>query len=172
MRKACLWMLVMLMATFFSLPLRAQKITGTIIGVVTDPSGAVVANAPVTITNQDTALSRSITTNDAGEYSAPDLPFGMYKVVVKQTGYKETVINNIDLHVSSTATANVTLQMGSATESVTVEANAVQVQTDSAQLGEVVDGTQVRELPLNGLNFVGLTQLQPGVYTARNFDAV
>jgi len=170
MRNA--WLLVVIAATVISLPLHAQKITGTILGVVTDPSGAVIANAPVTITNQDTGLSRSVTSNESGEFSAPDLPFGLYKVVVKQTGYKEFVVNNVDLHVSSSATVNVTLQMGSASESVTVEANAIQIQTDSAQLGEVVDGTQVRELPLNGRNFVQLTQLQPGVSSARTFDAV
>src|SRR4030095_6617143 len=167
MRKARLLLAIALFA-FFSVSLWAQKITGSIIGVVTDPSGAVVANVPVTITSPATSLTRSVTTNDSGEYSALDLPFGMYRIVVKQPGYKEFVVNNVDLHVASTSTVNVTLQLGSATDSVTVEANVIQVQTDSAQLGEVVDGTQVRELPLNGRNFVQLTQLQPGVSAARS----
>jgi hypothetical protein len=171
MHKA--WMaLVALLLIVLSLPASSQKISGTISGVVTDPSGAVVPNAPVTITNKDTGLSRTVNTNDSGFYTAPELPFGLYRVMVKQANYKESVIDNVDLHVASTATANVTLQMGNVNETVTVEATDIQVQTDSAQLGEVVEGQQVRNLPLNGRNFVELTQLQPGVSSARTFDAV
>src|SRR6185437_1563107 len=86
--------------------------------------------------------------------------------------FKEAVVQNVELHVSSTALVNVQLELGNTSEKVTVEANAIQVQTDSAQLGEVVEGAQVRDLPLNGRNFVALTQLQPGVSSARTFDAV
>jgi hypothetical protein len=153
-------------------PVYAQKITGTISGVVTDPSGAVVPGATVEITNVATALTRTAVTNDMGEYTAPDLVNGVYRIVVKQASYKESVVQNIELHVASTALVNVQLQMGNVNEQVTVEANAIQVQTDSAQLGEVVEGAQVRDLPLNGRNFVALTQLQPGVSSARTFDAV
>ncbi|HET7207387.1 MAG TPA: TonB-dependent receptor, partial [Terriglobales bacterium] len=153
-------------------PVYAQKITGTISGVVTDPSGAVVPGATVEITNTGTGLVRNAVTNDMGEYTAPDLPNGVYRIVVKQASYKESVTSNVELHVASTALVNVQLQLGSTTEQVTVEANAITVQTDSAQLGEVVVGKQVTELPLNGRNFVGLTQIQPGVSSARSFDAV
>jgi hypothetical protein len=169
MRRLVLLSLVVVLA---SLPLFAQKTTGTISGSVTDPSGAMVPNAPVTITNKATGQSRTVNTNEAGEYTAPELPFGTYRVAVKQANYKESVIENVDLHVASTALANVTLQMGNISEQVTVEANDIQVQTQSAQLGEVVEGQQVRQLPLNGSNFVQLTQLQPGVSSARTFDAV
>jgi hypothetical protein len=153
-------------------PLFGQKITGTISGVVSDPSGAVVAQATVTITNLDTGLIRTVTTNEMGEYIAPDLPNGNYRITVKQANFKEAVTSNVELHVASTALVNVQLQMGQTSEQVTVEANAIQVQTDSAQLGEVVEAGQVRDLPLNGRNFVALTQLQPGVASARTFDAV
>ena len=169
MRRVLLLSLVVILA---SLPLFAQKTTGTISGVVTDPSGAVVANAPVTIINKATGQVRALTTNTAGEYTAPELPFGLYRVMVKQQNYKESVIDNVDLHVASTAVANFTLQMGNVSEQITVEASDIQVQTEGAQLGEIVEGTQVRELPLNGRNFVELTQLQPGVSSARTFDAV
>ncbi|HLK33801.1 MAG TPA: TonB-dependent receptor, partial [Terriglobales bacterium] len=154
------------------LPLQAQKITGTISGVVTDPSGAVVANATVTITNVATGLTRTITTSATGEYIAPDLPNGTYRIVVQAPNFMESVVDKLELHVASTALVNVQLKLGSTSEQVTVEANAIQVQTDSAQLGEVVLGQQVKDLPLNGRNFVELTQMQPGVSSARSFDAV
>ncbi|HEY7095495.1 MAG TPA: TonB-dependent receptor [Terriglobales bacterium] len=164
--------LLVLTVTLLISPLLAQKITGTISGVVTDPTGAVVPQATVTVTNIDTALTRTVTTNEMGEYVAADLPNGNYRITVKQTNFKESVTSNVELHVASTALVNVQLQMGNTTEQVTVEANAIQVQSDSAQLGEVVEAGQVRDLPLNGRNFVALTQLQPGVSSARTFDAV
>jgi Carboxypeptidase regulatory-like domain/TonB-dependent Receptor Plug Domain len=172
MRRALLLALVLVLFVAVSSPLFSQQVTGTIKGVVTDPSGAVVANATVNITNKATGLARTVTTNDAGEYSAPDLPFGVYRVSVKQASFKESVTDDVDLHVSSSAITNVTLQLGSANEQVTVEANEIQVQTDNSQLAGVVDGQQVRELPLNGRNFVALTQLQPGVSASKSFDAV
>lgn len=153
-------------------PVYAQKITGTISGVVTDPSGAVLPGATVQITNVATGLVRNVVTNDMGEYTAPDLINGVYTIVVKQANFKEGVVKNVELHVASTALVNVQLQLGNTAEQVTVEANAIQVQTDNAELGEVVVGKQVTDLPMNGSNFVGLTQIQPGVSSARSFDAV
>jgi len=152
--------------------LAAQTFTGTISGVVSDPTGALISQATVTITNVETGLVRTVTTNDLGEYVAPDLPNGIYRVAVKQANFKESVTSNVELHVASTALVNVQLQMGNTSEQITVEANTIQVQTDSAQLGEVVQSAQVRDLPLNGRNFVALTQLQPGVAAARSYDAV
>ena len=153
-------------------PVYAQKITGTISGSVTDPSGAVVAGATVTITNSETGLLRTATTNSAGEYSAPDLPPGMYRVLIKTANFKEFVTNKVELHVSSEAVVNAQLQVGNTSEVVTVEANPIQVQTDDASLGEVVEGEQVRNLPLNSRNFVELTQLVPGVSPANSFNMV
>ena len=153
-------------------PVYAQKITGTISGVVTDPSGAVIPGASVEITNVATGLVRNAVTNDMGEYIAPDLINGVYRIAVKQANFKEAVIHEVELHVATTALINVQLQLGNTSEQVTVEANTIQVQTDSAQLGEVVVGKQVTDLPMNGRNFVGLTQIQPGVSSARSFDAV
>src|SRR5579864_1533166 len=156
----------------FLLPLHAQKITGTISGVVSDPTGAVVANATVTITNVATGLARTATSSEIGEFTAPDLPNGTYRIVVQAPNFMESVVEKVEVHVASTALVNVQLKLGSASEQVTVEANAIHVQTDSAQLGEVVLGQQVKDLPLNGRNFVELTQMQPGVSSARTFDAV
>ena len=166
-----IWLTALVLA-LITTPLFAQKSTGTISGVVSDPTGAVIPQATVTISNIGTGLVRTVTTNEMGEYIAPDLPNGIYRIAVKQANFKESVTSNVELHVASTALVNVQLQMGNTSEQVTVEANTIQVQTDSAQLGEVVLGSQVTELPLNGRNFVALTQLQPGVAAARSFDAV
>ena len=103
--------LLVLTMTLLISPLLAQKITGTISGVVTDPTGAVVPQATVTITNIDTALTRTVTTNEMGEYVAADLPNGNYRITVKQTNFKEAVTSNVELHVASTALVNVQLQM-------------------------------------------------------------
>ena len=170
-RSSYAWFIVLALV-LIATPLWAQKITGTISGIVTDPTGAVVPQVAITITNTETGLSRTVTSNDMGEYIAPDLPNGIYRITAKQTNFKEAVISNVELHVASTALANIQLQMGNTSEQIVVEANTIQVQTDSAQLGEVIQSGQVRDLPLNGRNFVALTQLQPGVASARSFDAV
>ncbi len=165
------WLVLTLcIVALLAAPMVAQKTSGTLRGVVTDPSGAVLANVPVVVTNTETGVERTVTTNTQGEYVAPELTVGTYKVTVKAPNFKESVSTNIDLHTSSTQVLNVQLQVGSTSEQVTVAATEVQVQTDSASLGEVVTGEQVRELPLNGRSFVQLTQLQPGVSAANSYD--
>jgi hypothetical protein len=94
----------------------------------------------------------------------------MYQVTIKAPNFKESVAKNVEVHVASTTAVNMALQMGGSTETVEVTTNAVQVQTDSAVLGETIDATQVSELPLNGRNFMGLTQLAPGVSTGNSYD--
>jgi Carboxypeptidase regulatory-like domain len=134
---------------FLLSPLYAQKQTGDIKGTVMDAKGAVVAGATVTARNQATNAERSATTTGEGDYAITDLSPGLYEVKVSSQGFKETVARNIDLHVASTSTANLKLEVGAASETITVEANAIQVETTSASVGEVVNGQQVRELPLN-----------------------
>lgn len=161
---------------FFSLsicaPLFAQKFTGTITGVITDSQGAVVGSAKVAITNQATGASRTATSDSGGVYVVPELEVGSYTVTIKASNFKEFVAKDVTLNTSSTATVNATLQVGSATEQVTVEGSAVQVETSTGAVGNVVDGNAVRELPLNGRNFIELTQLAPGVSPIAGFDVV
>jgi hypothetical protein len=154
-----------------SLPLFAQKFTSTLQGVVTDPSGASVSGATVTATNTATGDVRSATTSDTGNYVLTDMPPGTYNVSIKQANFKEFTSKAVELFVSSTRTLNAALEVGSATEQVTVEANAVQVETSTGAVGNVVEGNEVRELPLNGRSFAQLTQLMPGVSPASNFDS-
>jgi hypothetical protein len=169
-RSRSLLVLACLTAIFLWRPALAQKITGAISGTVTDSSGAAVPNATVTITNTATSKVYTVTTDSQGGYTVPELPESTYTVDVKAPNFKESVTKNVVVHVATTTNVNPQLELGSVSESITVQANAIQVQTDSASLGEVVDGTQVRELPLNGRNFVELTQLQPGVSAANNFQ--
>lgn len=169
MRRSMWWLLTLCLCV--SLPLSAQKFTGTITGIVTDPSGAVVAGAEVTVTNPATGAVRTVKTSDHGEYSFPELPASNYDLTVTAANFKEHVTKAIELNVSSITTVNVVMALGGATEQVVVEANAVQVETATGTVGNVVEGNEVRELPLNGRSFAQLTQLMPGVSPASNFDS-
>ncbi|HEY8670937.1 MAG TPA: carboxypeptidase-like regulatory domain-containing protein, partial [Terriglobales bacterium] len=163
MRKAAWLTLVLSFSLWICVPLLAQKYTGTITGVVTDQQGAVVSGAEVTIANQGTGDSRTVTTNAEGIYVAPDVEVGKYQVRVKAGGFKEFVAKDVEVNTSSTATQNAALQIGSTGEQVTVEGSTVQVETTTGAVGNVVEGNEVRNLPLNGRNFIELTQLAPGV---------
>lgn len=155
---------------FLAVAAQAQQYSGTITGTVTDPQGAAIAGAPVTAVNTATNATYNATTSSTGVYSFAQLPVGTYQVHVKQGNYKEFVAQGVEVHTSTSTEVNAKLELGAVTESVTVEANDVQVQTTSAAVGEVVEGQQVRELPLNGENFMNLVTLSPGVSTANDFD--
>jgi hypothetical protein len=151
-------------------PLFAQRISGSISGTVTDPQGAVVPGAQVTITNQGTGASQTVISTSSGIYSAPSVDPGTYTVQVKSSNFKEFVAKNVTVDVSSATTVNVALQLGNMNEEVTVEGSAIQVETSTGAVGNVISGTEVRELPLNGNNFMELTQLVPGVSSLSDFN--
>ena len=161
-------MLVVLLSAPFAA--HAQTYNGTIVGNVSDSSGASIAGAKVTATEKSTNTVYTAVTSSQGSYTIPQLPGGVYEVHVEAGNFKEFISTGVEVHVATTTSVNATLQVGAATEQVTVQADAVQVETSSAAVGEVISGTQVRELPLNGENFVGLTQLSPGVSAASNYD--
>jgi hypothetical protein len=131
-----------------------------------------VPNAQVIIKNVATGDTRTVMTASHGEYSVPDVPVGTYDVTVKAANFKEFVAKHVELDVSSVATVNAALQVGSVNEQVTVEASAVQVETATGELSSTVEGNQVRELPLNGRNFIELTQLTPGVSPTDAFSTI
>lgn len=142
----------------------AQEITGTILGTVTDATGAAVAGATVTITDVDRgAVVRTINTDDSGAYSAPLLPVGNYEVAVEAPNFKRYVESSIKLDVNQRRTIDAAMEAGNVNEVVTVESDPVQVELSSPVAGNVISGTQVRELSLNNRNFVQLTTLMPGV---------
>ncbi len=148
----------------------AQQYSGTIVGTVSDQAGAVVPGASIRIVNTGTNQTVTVKSDEQGNFTAAQLPVGAYELHITQGNFKEYVETGVEVHTSSIAKVNAVLTVGGGTEKVTVSASAVQVQTTSAAVGEVFDCTQVRELPLEGENFVGLTQLSPGVSAAQSYD--
>ena len=119
------------------------------VGTVHDPAGAVVPNASVTITNTDTNSTYPATTNGDGRFLYPQLPVGTYKVTVAAPGFKEAVQSGITVSIGTTSTLDMTLQVGQTSQSVTVTANAQQIQTESSDVGTTVPGKLIAQLPLN-----------------------
>ncbi len=156
----------------FAVPVFAQRFNASIRGTVTDPSGAAIPGATVTLTNEETGVARSVTTNNAGNYSFADLPVGSYKAQVELPGFKTAVRSKIVLNVADVRDVDVRLEPGAVTETVTVEANPMAVKTVGAEIAGLVTGEQVRELPLNGRNFLQLTLLQPGVTANQDLNTV
>jgi hypothetical protein len=143
----------------------AQQDTASIAGAITDSSGGAVAGATISITSADTkVLVRTTTAGHDGNYSAPLLPIGNYSVKAEAKGFKTAVKENVVLNVSDSLTINFPLEVGNVTETVAVEAPAVQVelQNGSAQ-STTINGTQIRELALVTRNYTQLVQLMPGV---------
>jgi Carboxypeptidase regulatory-like domain len=141
----------------------AQQPTGTITGTVSDPSGAAIVGAKVRATNLNTGLSRNTTTANDGGYVFPLVPVGFYSVTVEAQGFRHFEQRGVEVRTDESASVPVSLQIGSATQSVTVEANAQMVQTQSGALSEVVSKQKIVELPLNGRNAATLILLTPGV---------
>ncbi len=142
-----------------------QEITGSIVGTVRDSSGAVVPGATVTITDpsKDDVVVRTITTNDSGEFSAPNLTISTYTVTVEAPNFKRTVSTDVKVDVGQRKTLDAVLTAGKIDETVTVEADRVSVELSTPTAGTTINGDQVREIPINNRNFVQLVALAPGV---------
>jgi hypothetical protein len=141
----------------------AQLPTGSILGVVRDTSGGVVASAAVTVRNLDTGLSRTLTTESDGSYRFPALPVGNYEVDVTHAGFNTETRAGLTLTVTQEAVVNITLRVGAASQRVVVTEQAPLVDTTTSSLGGLVSEQKIVELPLNGRNFLDLTMLQTGV---------
>jgi len=142
----------------------AQQNTGTILGVVKDSSGAVVPGAGITILNEETSLTRTVTTGENGAFRAPALPVGHYTVRVELAGFRTQAQRGLILEVAQELVVNPTLEVGAVPqEEVVVSGEAPLVNTTSSALGSVVNEQSMSDLPLNGRNYVDLTMLQPGV---------
>jgi len=139
--------------------------TSTIRGTITDPSGAALPGATVTITNLQTNLSRTLTTGSAGGYSFESIPPGDYKVEIEAKDFRKSVVNRVQALVGSIAEVSQSLKVGAVSETVVVETSAseVQVNTQDATLGNNIENRQILELPLNNRNVIDLLTLQPGV---------
>jgi hypothetical protein len=166
--------LVAVLSGLIAISAWGQEATGTITGTVTDASGGAVPNARVAATNTGTGISSNTTTGTSGQYIFVQMIPGMYSVTVEAAGFRKTMLSEQRLIVASTLHMNVSLEVGQVTESVTVDANAPQVNIDDAQLGQSL--TDIPNLPLlstaNGRDVLNLVGLQPGVQMQRPENTV
>ena len=155
---------LVLLVGFFGVAYAAFAQTGGLInGETRDPSGALIPNASVIVTNMETGVSRSTITNTSGLYSFPDLTPGVYEVKVTVPGFDTVVKTNIPLQVQQTARVDFTLTVGQSTQTVEVAANAALLSTENATVGTVIEQQRIIDLPLNGRSFFGLVALSPNV---------
>jgi hypothetical protein len=141
----------------------AQKDAGSIVGVVKDPSGAAVQGAVVTVMNVDRGEKQSTTSDEQGDYVFSILRIGKYKITIAKQGFKTADAGSVVLNVQDRLAVDVTLQPGAVTETVEVTAQGVQLETETSDLGQVVDAKRIETLPLNGRNYAQLAQLGAGV---------
>src|SRR6202166_3094643 len=155
------------LAVLFSSPVHAQVSGATLTGTVMDQSGAVIANAKLSITNKATDVTREVTTDTSGLYSAPNLQPGIYDITVEAPGFSTSVQTGLTLTVGATQALNISLQIGKKVEHSDVSGITPDVQLTTSEMSAEVDSTTVRELPLNGRDWTQLATLQPGVTSVR-----
>jgi len=150
-------------ALLLPLPLLSQATTAKVVGTITDPSGAVVPAAKVSIRQEQTNQVRATATDTVGNYEFSFLPVGPYTLAVEASGFQKSEVGPFQLSVDQVARVDVKMTIGQAVEVVRVDAGAVQLQTETSTVGTVIDSQKVVELPLNGRSFVQLALLTPGV---------
>jgi Carboxypeptidase regulatory-like domain len=138
-------------------------VTGSILGYVRDSSGAVLPNATLTVTQTSTGYTRTATTDGSGAYSILALPPGSYKLTASMAGFENSVIENINLSVNDALKFDFALKVGNVSQTVSVDASTVQVDTASTSLGTTINSSQILAMPLNGRSYLDLLSLQPGV---------
>ncbi|MGB8473956.1 MAG: carboxypeptidase-like regulatory domain-containing protein [Candidatus Acidiferrum sp.] len=151
------------MALLLSQGASAQNLYGKIQGIVTDPSGAAAPGIKLVATNTGTNLTYDTTSGADGDYVFLNLPVGSYNVTATGSGFRTITSTSISLNVDQIYTLNIKMELGPVSETITVEASNIQVQTSNTQLGTVISGTTIQDMPLNGRNWTQLQQLQPGV---------
>ena len=158
---------LLLVAHLWSGVVALAQSTGTILGTVSDASGAVIPSATVTITNKATGVARSLASNEQGLYSAPALEPGQYEVRVENQGFR-TLVRDAEVFAGTDTTVNLAMTIGASTEVVNVEASAVQMNYENNTIAGVVERNTVQEIPLNGRSFMQLASLEPGVTVVAN----
>src|SRR5215470_12134686 len=145
----------------------AQTFRGTILGSITDSSGAAVPGAGVTIKNLDTGLTRNVGTSDDGTYAAPELPIGNYSVTVEKAGFKIGLVTGVKVEVSSERRVDFTLQPGQLSQTVEVQGEELPlVESTTNTLGGIVESKVAANLPVNGRDYQKLVLLVPGAAAA------
>ena len=141
-----------------------QTFRGTILGSVTDPSGAFVAGATVKVRNLATGIERTTVTSGDGSYRVPELPTGTYSVTITQTGFQTEVTNNVEVDVATERRVDAQLKTGQVTQMVEVSGGDLpQIETQSNDLGGVLTSKSVEDMPINGRDYTKLIYLNPGV---------
>ncbi|PYT26887.1 MAG: hypothetical protein DMG57_20050 [Acidobacteria bacterium] len=151
----------LVVSTFLVLGAMAQD-TATIVGVATDPSGAAIPGAEITVSNAQKGFVRDLTTDSAGAYTAAKIPIGSYTVTAQAKGFDKIVSSGIVLTVGQTLRVDLQMRIGSGSQEVTVAATVAGVETETGTISDVITGSQVTQLNLNGRNFTNLATLIPG----------
>jgi hypothetical protein len=151
------------LAVIFSTLSAWAAITGSISGVVTDPSGAVVPGVTVVATAVSTNVQSKAVTDAKGFYNLPTLQVDTYNISTSQAGFRDYQQTGIKIDANSALRVDITLQLGTVTNTVNVKSDALQVETQSTQNGVLIDGTKITSVPLNGRSYIDLLKLQPGV---------
>jgi carboxypeptidase family protein len=159
----CLAVFALAFCLMGSGPLQAQTVTGTILGNVEDPSGAAVANAQITVSNQDTGVARTAASNSDGVYNIPSLLPGKYTVEARAAGFSPAQVKDVELSVGSDTRVDLKLQVGQVTQQVTVTEAIPTVQTTSSEVSQVVTQDLIQQIPLNARDIQQLAVVNPGV---------
>jgi hypothetical protein len=160
--KNALKLLILILGLFAANTANAQNYETTLTGTVLDTTGAIVSNAIITIVNVDTNATRKTNTTGTGSYYVGSLPIGHYNVKVSAENFATTEINDIQLVVGQTRQLDVRLNIGAVVQEVKVEDNAPALQTNTAEIGAVIQNQQIKDLPLNGRSVASLLALVPG----------
>ncbi|HYR75494.1 MAG TPA: TonB-dependent receptor, partial [Pyrinomonadaceae bacterium] len=163
----CGCFVALLLLAFAAMPAHAQVTNGVFTGTVTDPQGASVGGAEVAITNAGTNATVTVKTNADGLYRISELAVGTYRLTVTAPGFKKALKTGVYLNAGAIERVDFKLELGQQTETVMVEAGAVQVQTEDSRLSTTIGAGQISNLPLNGRNVFDLMQLAPGAVDAR-----
>ncbi|HLJ49550.1 MAG TPA: carboxypeptidase regulatory-like domain-containing protein [Bryobacteraceae bacterium] len=168
--KRLRWMCVLATLALISTALAyGQAVNATLLGTITDSSGAAVPNAKVTVTETNTGINRTTSTNESGNYTVADMPPGKYSVIVEQTGFKRAERSGLDVVVNTTTRVDLTLQPGQITETINVTSEAPALQTERADTGRKIESKSIEDLPLGGShNVQALTILVPGAALPEN----
>jgi len=170
MNQRTLLRLVLLLSVFLVVGLQVSAQDATIVGTVTDPSGATIPNATIRITNTETGRVATFPTNMVGEFVAPSLAIGHYVVRAEADGFRPVEQKDVVLQVGDRTRLDFKLQIGAAAEAITVESAQVAVQTDTGEVSSMISGQQVADIATNGRNIYLLATLLPGVSNAMSGD--
>jgi Carboxypeptidase regulatory-like domain len=170
-RNACLTLLALAAVIVFGVfPAAAQVTTADVVGHVSDPKGLAVAGARVKVSSQATGFLRETSTSELGDFAVTLIPPGIYTISIGQQGFSTAVVDQVELVVGQKRTFDVTLKIGSSSQTVMVTDEAPLIETTSSEIQGSVSPLEVRELPVIDRNFAGLMTLVPGVRPAENFD--